>query len=231
MSSSKRHKSSKPVKPLIPPRPRMSETTKEFKIRYLEFRKVMVQDARKSEDRLYDEYRRTGGTGSKEVFSHRQIHGPKPPVPLFDQPRLLGQNESQQTYSSWPSETPQANSQSTYMTETLHPSFSAQYALPYASMGVYGNGYFVSQAGGWDDGRDTWKTTMEQSHVSTEGTGTAEQREGYEEWRKERESRGQQSHFPNQEIGTTHQTSGYDRWMKERESGGRDIRSGMGKVL
>ncbi|KAJ8061901.1 hypothetical protein OCU04_009690 [Sclerotinia nivalis] len=181
MSSNQQYQSNKPVETLVPRRCE-SETTEEFRIRYLEYKEGMVQDLRKSENRLYDEYRRTGGTGSKEIFSRRRIHGPRPPVPLFDQPRLLGQNESQQTYSSWPSETPQArepNSQSTYMTEiALPPSFSAQYALPYNTMGVYGNGYFVSEAGGWDDGRDTWKTTMEQSHVSIDGTGTAEQRKG-----------------------------------------------------
>ncbi|CAD6453212.1 b2a8e5f0-76f3-44b4-8f54-357ce2823c9f [Sclerotinia trifoliorum] len=229
MSSSKQHQSDKPATKL-PPRRRENETGEEFRTRYSGNEREETQDSREREDLLYDQYIRTGGIGSREVFSRRRYTGTVPPVPIF------GQNDSQQTDNSRPSETPQAREPSAQNeTETVLQILPPYYSpdRPLAPVIITSKSGYVmeplppynsrpsetSQAG------EPSPQTIPPDNFTQYGSPSNTMR-GIA-----RESPPNSNLIPQIKIGTTQHTSGNDRWEKERKSGGHEIRSGMGKVF
>ncbi|KAF7925782.1 hypothetical protein BELL_1118g00040 [Botrytis elliptica] len=182
-----------------------------------------IEDYNAFKARRYQEYRRTGGTSSKEQFerSRKQRSGVKPPVPLFGQPRPHEPKINKQTSaygSSMNSPAGAQTSQKTFITGiSSHPAFTQPGS---SHSGSQENTWvkaerdlLISQIGSWDNNGEPWNFSEKEDHNSIEG---ADRIDGHEKWRRDREKNGSSVKSGTTNVEWSYSSRGWEETRNRR---------------
>ncbi|KAF7867550.1 uncharacterized protein EAF02_009741 [Botrytis sinoallii] len=182
-----------------------------------------VEDYNAFKERRYQEYRRTGGTASKEQFerSRKQRSRVKPPVPLFGQPPPQEPKINKQTSaygSSMNSPAGAQTSQKTFITGiSPHPAFTQPGSFHSGSQdntwGKAESDLLISQIASWDDNGEPWKFSEEEDHNSIEG---ADIIDGHEKWQRDIEKNGSSVKPGTKNVEWSYSSRGWEETRNRR---------------